>query len=54
MKRLRIWVKVVLVIISILLLVGAWNFLKEQEDKARQSCVEGGHTYEWCVRELNR
>ena len=52
--KLRLWVKAVLVIIGILLLVGTWKFLTEQEKKVRQSCVEGGHTYEWCVRELSK
>ena len=54
MKRLRLWVKVVLVIIGAWLLICTWNKLCEWEERDRQSCVEGGHTYEWCVRELNK
>lgn len=53
MKRLRLWVKVVLVILGVCLLLATWRLLTGWERDARQSCVEGGHTYEWCVKELN-
>lgn len=52
--KLRLWVKVVLVVLCIWLVVAIWGLLTDYENKVRQSCVEGGHSYEWCVRELNK
>ena len=54
MKRLRLWVKVVLVIIGAWLMILTWNKLCEWNDKTIQMCVEGGHSEYWCIRELNK
>ena len=54
MKRLRLWVKVVLVILGVCLFITWWNEFCKWNDKQIQSCVEGGHSEFWCRRELNK
>lgn len=54
MKKLRMWVKVVLIVLAIFLLVLSVKLLNNYNNKVIDMCVEGGHSYNWCVRELNK
>lgn len=48
MKRLRLWVKVVLVVLAVIVLSFLLKGFNDWNDKQVASCVEGGHTYQWC------
>ena len=46
--KLRNWVKVVLVILLVIVLSFILKALNNWNDKQVDSCVAGGHTYQWC------
>ena len=52
MKRLRMWVKVVLGVIVIGLLVLVFKLATDFTNNAINSCVSSGNSYEFCVRGL--
>ena len=52
MKKLRMWVKVVLVIIVSCLLIITWNKLCEWNERDIQNCIDGGHSEFWCRKNL--
>lgn len=48
MKKLRMWVKVVLIVLLVVVLAFILKALNNWNDKQVDSCVAGGHTYQWC------
>ena len=54
MKKLRMWVKVVLIVLVVVVLAFILKALNNWNDKQVDSCVSGGHSYNWCMKELNK
>ena len=52
--KLRNWVKVVLVILLVIVLGFIMKALNNWNDKQINSCIDGGHSYNWCIRELSK
>ena len=52
MKKLRMWVKVVLIGLAILILAFIFKLFYSFSVDTVNMCVEGGHTYEWCVKNV--
>lgn len=54
MKRLRLWVKVVLLVLVSILVILSIRFLNNWNKNIVKGCVEGGNTYNWCMKELSK
>lgn len=54
MERLRLWVKVVLLVLVSILIILSIKLLNNWNKKVVNNCIEGGHTYSWCMKELSK
>ena len=54
MIKLRLWVKIVLCFLLLGLIILVFKLANNITINSIKSCVEGGNSYEWCIRELKK
>lgn len=51
-RRLKKWVKVVLVIMGVLMIIGMCKGLSKLDEKQLENCMSAGHSQSYCEKGL--